>query len=118
MARHANGRPDAHRKGEGPRQQGSDDKERQAVEEALPDFRQHRLVVAPGDGLAAEKVTIEEQILHVKRLIQVKLLAHTLYDLWGEFGIERVDLARFAWREMDNQERYDRYEKEGDHFLN
>ncbi len=64
------------------------------------------------------KVFIKEQVLRVERFVQVELTAKPLHHLGRELGIHRVDLAGLAGRQVDNQKRYHRHEKQGDDFLN
>ena len=113
----ADGRTDSYRERQRPGQEGADHEKGQAVEEAIPDFFENRLVVFPRNGLACEKIFVEQQILHIQRFVQVKLLAKPLHHFGGEFGVHRVDLAGLSGRQVNNQKRHHRHEKQGDDFL-
>ena len=50
--------------------------------------------------------------------IQMKLFLKAFHHFGGELGVERVHLAGFARRQMNNQKGNDRNKKERDAFLN
>jgi hypothetical protein len=91
-----NGGSNPHREREGPGQQSADDKKGQAVQESLPYLSKHRLVVFPGDDPAGEQIPIEQQVLGIEGFVQVEFRTHAFDDFRGKFGVERIDLARFA----------------------
>jgi len=57
------------------------------------------------------------EILDVKGFVEVEGLAETFHDLGSEAGVERVNLARFAGREIHDEKGDDGDEEKGDDLL-
>jgi hypothetical protein len=93
--------PDGKRKS--PRENGPDNEKGETVKKSFPDLSQDGLVVFPGDCSTCKKISVVVDILDVERLVEVKGLAEAFHDLRSEPGIERVHLARFAWRKVYNE---------------
>ena len=54
----------------------------------------------------------------MKRLVQIELFPHPFHHLRCKLGIQRINLARFAGCQMNNQKRDHGNEKEGNDLLN
>jgi hypothetical protein len=113
-----NGCPDPNGERKSPCENRPDNEKGKAVPKAFQNLRQYRLIVFPGDGSAGKEIPVVVKILNVERFIQMKGFAETFHELRSESGVERIHLARFARREVNDEERDDGDEEQSDDLLN
>jgi len=103
----ADGGGDPQGEGVAPDQDRLHREQRQAVPRSLANLGQDGLVVLEGTQLAREELLVEQPILHPQGPVQVEGCPVALELLLGEAGVQGIDLARLARRQMDDRERHD-----------